>query len=632
MLTKRIIFTGTLLLLMATSALGYEDHRGVAVDSLEAVLASPHPPKGEELIRVYMDLMRAYNTRDSERCIYCARRVLALSYELNGLSARESALYNLGLMAYGRDEWDQAIDYFQQALAVTDSMSHDSRYTETDVDDKLSQLYGAIGNVYNMKDQLLLAIEYYQRALPIFERNGWLQSLTILHHNVGELYLLTGNSEEAERHYLQAAASASESGDSLMTALAGKGLAKIYLGRGDYEQLLHTLLPAYDYYRAHRQEDGSGYGEILASMARMNLMEGHRDLPKAKAYVEEALTYTDNMMSETRSDLYAAACEVAMAERQWKQALEYGLKSVHEEDEATFGDAGSYALLAQIYTELGEKDLARAYINKVYQVMERSATEHYQSGLSQMEVLYETEKKQAAIEHLQEQRRWITWGTALGGMVLLLTALLFFLLWRSVRLSRRTALVKAKLDGELEERVRLARDLHDRLGGLLTGIKCQVQGGKSEVVGLVDEAIREMRNVSHHLLPDSLRRYGLHTALRDYCRTMPQVRFAFTGEEQHVAHEEAVYCIVHELVNNAVKSSGATQIDVQLLTAKDHTTVVVADNGRGMEVQSASGEVQGDGAGLMNIRERLAAIGGSIIVDSSPGRGTEIHIEIPSEA
>ena len=201
MLTKRIIFTGTLLLLMATSALGYEDHRGVAVDSLEAVLASPHPPKGEELIRVYMDLMRAYNTRDSERCIYCARRVLALSYELNGLSARESALYNLGLMAYGRDEWDQAIDYFQQALAVTDSMRSDSRYTQTDVDDKLSQLYGAIGNVYNMKDQLLLAIEYYQRALPIFERNGWLQSLTILHHNVGELYLLTGNSCASPRRW-----------------------------------------------------------------------------------------------------------------------------------------------------------------------------------------------------------------------------------------------------------------------------------------------------------------------------------------------------------------------------------------------------------------------------------------------
>ena len=686
MLMKRIVLMGSLLVLTGMTAMAYEDHRGVNVDSLEAVVTGTHPPKGRELMEVYLPLVRAYLVRDGERCEHYARLALDLSYEIHGLNARETALYNLGLVAYGRDEWDTAIDYFQWALAVTDSMRGDRRYSQLDVDDNLSQLYGAIGNVYNMRDQLLLATEYYQRALPIFERNGWMESQTVLHHNVGELYSEMGNVEEAERHFLKAQECAERSGDSLMTALAQKGLTKIYLSRNDREGLRRTLLPAYAYYRAHRDEETGSYAEILASMARMKLMNGDDndndndnsnvngdgddndngdgDGAAAQAFVDEALTYVErDMLSEQRCDIFAAAAEVAMARKQWRRALPLALQSVHPDSAATYGDAGGYVLLAHIYTELGEKDSARVFIDKVYRMMERFATEHYQSGLSQMEVLYESEKKQAAIDRLQEQRRWMWWGMALGGLVLVLAASLFFLLWRSVRLSRRTALVKAKLDGELEERVRLARDLHDRLGGLLTGIRMEVtrtkgMAGHSEaaadaadeqVVALVDDAIREMRNVSHHLLPDSLRRYGLRTALSDYCRTMPHVRFSFLGEERHVEHEEAIYCIVHELVNNAVKSSGASQIDVQLMAEQGRTMIVVADNGGGMEIsegQDAGPRTQGsqrsgdgcgpqrsgDGSGLENIRERLAAIGGSLVVDSAPGRGTEIHIEIVAGA
>lgn len=625
MIRKKIAILMVVLLGVAGSAMAYRDHRGVAIDSLEALLASPNPPQGRERIGICMDLMRAYQTRDGDRCVKYAREVLALSYEINGLNARESALYNIGLMAYRRDDWDTALEYFQRALDVTDSMRHDRRYTEADVEDNLSQLYGAMGNVYNMQDRLLLAIEYYQRALPIFERRGWLESQTVLHHNVGELYLSMGNNAEAEANYAEALRTATESGDSLMMALARKGLLKIYLGQDDYERLRRTAEEAYAYYHPHREEEGGDYSEVLCSMARLCLKEGHRDLPRARAYAEEALSYADRVMSETRCDIFAAACEVAMAERNWKQAMEYGLQSVHPDKEATYGDAGCYVHLAEICVELGQKDRARTYINKVHELMARFATEHYQSGISQMEVLYEMEKKVATIEQLQLQRRWMMWGTCLGALVLVLTALLFFLLWRSVRLSRQHALVQAKLDGQLDERVRLARDLHDRLGGILTALKLQIaeksESSDSSPSALVDSAIREMRNVSHHLLPDSLRHYGLRTALSDYCRTMPKVSFAFVGEEQRIAHQEAIYCIVYELVNNAVKCAEAEHIRVQLIVGEDFTAVNISDDGVGMP--------GGSGTGLANIRERVVAIGGRMDIRRVPHEGTEINIEMP---
>lgn len=202
---------------------------------------------------------------------------------------------------------------------------------------------------------------------------------------------------------------------------------------------------------------------------------------------------------------------------------------------------------------------------------------------------------------------------------MLLLVLLFFLLWRNVRQSKKNAVVKAKLDGELAERVRIARDLHDRMGGLLTAVKQNVSPD-SKASKLTDEAIREMRNVAHHLLPDALQRYGLKTALADFCATMKKVGFSFYGDDKHVENEEVIYCIVHELVNNAVKSADAEHINVQLIVNKETTTINVSDDGNGQV------DPESDGSGLRNIREREEALGGQMDIYAKQGEGTEINI------
>jgi signal transduction histidine kinase len=131
-----------------------------------------------------------------------------------------------------------------------------------------------------------------------------------------------------------------------------------------------------------------------------------------------------------------------------------------------------------------------------------------------------------------------------------------------------------------------------------------------------------MRNVAHHLLPDSLRRYGLRTALRDYCHSMKNVSFAYMGQEEHVPQEEVIYCIVYELVNNAVKNASAQHISVQLMAEPDFTAINVSDDGSGMANDP-------EGFGLQNIRERVAAANGKLDIFSQPGQGTEINIELP---
>lgn len=613
----------------------YTDHRNARVDSAEQVLLSGRQISDEERMSCYYTIVRGTVGKDTEKHHRYCHEMLALTYRTNALNMREKALNHLGLQHYGREQYQQAEHYFSWAIAVTDSMQGDSRYSQEDIDDNYSQLYGALGNLYNIQDKALLAIEYYQKALPIFERHGWLESQTILHHNVAELWLSMGNREKAETEYLKAIATGEASGDSLMAALPRKGLVKIYIDEDKYEQALATAEQAYIYYSRHQDEDGADYAEILASLTKIHLTEGHENLVKARRYSQEALTIAaaSELMFETRADIHAAAAMLAIEEGHWKEALGHALQSVHENDsDATYTDTGCYEMLANIYMHLGQREKAALYMKKMRKMMERFATEGYQSGLSQMEVIYETEKKEAEIRQLRREKQWYLWGGLLTALVLLLAASVFFLLWRSNRLKRQTELIQARLKGEQEERVRIARDLHDRLGGLLTAIRLE------HPTPLVDEAIDEMRNVSHHLLPDSLTRYGLRTALSDYCRTMRNVSFTFVGQERRIPHEETVYCIVYELVNNAVKSAQAQHISVELMEDEALTVVTVADDGNGLPPgiatdgkshEADSSEQQAAGSGLHNIRERVSAIGGTFTLKSVPGKGTEATIELP---
>jgi len=288
----------------------------------------------------------------------------------------------------------------------------------------------------------------------------------------------------------------------------------------------------------------------------------------------------------------------------------------------------TYSSLIKIYGALGQADSVAEYTDRMHHCLTRFANSHYQSGLSEMQVLYETEKKEAAIESLQRERRWMMWGSILGGVVLLLVALLFFLLWRSVRIGRKSALFKAKLDGEVEERSRVARDLHDGLGGMLSLLRMKIEqdADKGETLQHLDATSRELRHVAHHLMPEQLLRSGLTTALSDLALAMPNTQFYNTGDDSPLAKdlEIVLYRCTYELVNNAVKHSEAGTITIELNHHGSNVMLIVSDDGHGFDPSRAS-----HGRGLKNISERIARYNGRMNIDSSP-EGTRVSIIVRS--
>ncbi|MBQ8452250.1 MAG: tetratricopeptide repeat protein [Prevotella sp.] len=613
-------------MMVCLAAQAYNDHRNARVDSLETALKGDHPPKGADLLRAYDELMRGWLIYDSAKAGYYGRKALSLSYELNGLFIRQNVLRYFAQMHYAREEYDEAIALYRQAMAVVDTMATMKRYTEEETDDARSAIYGNLANVYNMQDKAQLAIHYYQLALSIFEKYDWQESQVILYYNIGELYGQMGNIAETERNYQKAIAKAQASGDSLMMALPLKGLAGVYLVSGLHDKALKAADEALVYFRQHSKEEPADYAYMLAMKARILMMEGHKDVAAAKDYVNEALPYIDSteMMFDDVCHIYMAACEVAMAEKQWQRALDYGLKSVHPDSTATISDKGGYMLLAEIYTELGQKTKTREYFNKTIDLMNRYATDHYQSGLSQMEVLYETEKKEALIAAMEKEKRLYGW--LLAAAAGLVTMFIGLFIYRHIAYRRQKALLAAKvaLETETKERRILARDLHDSLGGMLSLLKIKCQG--SDFIPLLDATIEELRRVSHHLMPEELLRNGLAPALNDFAISVPRASFQSYGDIRLSKEKElTLYRCAYELVNNAMKHAKASHIDIQLMSTEQEITLTVSDDGKGMKTNAQTLQ----GAGLQNIRDRIEPYNGTLRIVSNENDGTEINVTIP---
>ena len=202
------------------------------------------------------------------------------------------------------------------------------------------------------------------------------------------------------------------------------------------------------------------------------------------------------------------------------------------------------------------------------------------------------------------------------------------------------------LKGQEEERSRMAKDLHDGLGGLLSGVKLQLGAMKGNLIlseeharvfnnalGKLDESISEMRRVAHNMMPEALMKLGLQQALQDYCDGLSEgqsfkINTEFHGLEQRMtpSTEVVVYRIVQELLNNAVKHSGATVILAQVMRQENGLSITVEDNGRGFNKEEVI-----QGAGLKNIRSRVDYLQGQLDIQSVPGKGTSVHIECTIE-
>lgn len=202
----------------------------------------------------------------------------------------------------------------------------------------------------------------------------------------------------------------------------------------------------------------------------------------------------------------------------------------------------------------------------------------------------------------------------------------------------RNRSLKAILEGQQIERQRIAQDLHDSLNIQLIGLRRKLESGteqKNEVLlGDIDLIISHVREVSHNLLPYSLKHFGLVKAITDLCFELEkQQGFKITFSKIDVDEklrwdivtETELFKIIQELVTNIIKHAQARNVLIELIGDEKMLYLTVEDDGIGFDLtDNASHRF-----GLNNIEARLSILGGTVSFDSQTGRGTTVMINVP---
>ncbi|HRE52864.1 MAG TPA: histidine kinase [Flavitalea sp.] len=523
--------------------------------------------------------------------------------------------------------------------------------------EQLAKAYFNTGTSYNYMSDYSSAVEYYQKGYQLFEELNNRVFLAQASDILQNLYTAMDQYDKALLYGKKAAAEFRTLDNPKMLAYSLNNLGVVYgsMNRKD---------SAFVYYKEAEQIARTINDEVLISTIEINL----GDVNLWKRNLEESRNYYRSVLQTAKkihlpsdeiialrgiSYCYMYQGDYPMSEQYIRQAVALTGKHPLPRQKALILD--QQAALAYL---LKDPWKAKQFENEAKSIRDSLMNNQILTHTLNLEKKYELDKKntQLALQEEKLKRKNATNWILIGGMaVLLIISVLGYRNYsqrkkiqeqriRELEAEKQLMATQSLLRGQEEERSRIAKDLHDGLGGLLSGVKLQLGAMKGNLIlteenGLafngvlvnLEESISEMRRVAHNMMPETLLRFGLPQALLDYSNGLSQqqgftIQCEFRGMEKRMDNstELVIYRIVQELINNAVKHSGATTILVQIMRHdEERLNITVEDNGKGFDPKDAGYH----SAGLRNIRSRVKYLNGKMDIQSEPGSGASVYIE-----
>lgn len=334
-----------------------------------------------------------------------------------------------------------------------------------------------------------------------------------------------------------------------------------------------------------------------------------------------------------------------------KQAIIYYQRAVDLYTAINMPEGIMYAthMLAWAYSKCGNAtktyDLMLGLKNKRDSIFKDETA----NKTAEYRTLYETEKKERENLSLQKNNQLLLISAVSGFLILITVFLLIYNRYKhrkKAEMDERIALqqklrFKAVMEAEEKERVRIARELHDSLGQMLSAAKMNVSALDSHseedtklmdnAKKLIDDSVKEVRTISHNLMPAGLMDKGIEFALNELANKINDtgllhIDLMITEGEQRLdsSVEIAIYRIVQEVVNNMIKHSKANKVEVLLDYNTEKIYLSIKDNGVGFDTAAIE---TSNGIGWKNIFSRVYMMNGDVEVNSQPGKGTLVNIE-----
>jgi signal transduction histidine kinase len=321
-----------------------------------------------------------------------------------------------------------------------------------------------------------------------------------------------------------------------------------------------------------------------------------------------------------------------------------------------------YKTIADYYESIGSHDKAYGFLKDYMSAYAVLIENKKDQTFLELEAKYQNEKLSALIEKRKKQRQFLLLGI-IGSVFFSAILIVFFrnrLKYQKLLAKQQEELQSKKiteltqnnkilalnsmLEGQEEERMRIAKDLHDSLGGLLSNVKAHFTIIQQEIEkleelnitsrtnSLIDEACLEVRRISHNMMPHALSIAGLQGALEDLADHMRSIHYDVNLEILHLPEQIeqtkqiTLYRLVQEIFNNIRKHAQAKTLTISLIAHDSNLNLIVEDDGVGFDYQEA---IARGGLGLKSINSRVEFLDGEIEWDSVKGQGTSININIP---
>jgi signal transduction histidine kinase len=538
-------------------------------------------------------------------------------------------------------DYPTALTFYRRALAL-DEAEHEPYC-------RILGDYAAILNVYFYLGDYPGAMEMVLQKLAVAEDHHDSLQMARSYNTIGFIYYRQGNISKSEVYY------------SLYLTLADAyaNMADIGVARGHYGEALSSLFKAYQLYgqledtervvhTAYKiskvYKDMQAYGKAL-EYAIMTL----KDIGTTRYNEYDRASYYINA-----GNIYKDLAENDSAVRMTRQGLLVARSIRHRED-----IIDAWHTLADIYALQHRYDSAYFYYNLYSGLKDSVSNEKSRMEIEEIHEHYAADKKDKEIALQKEQlaRQNLLKNILIFSSISLIAFILLLYNRRrlkqranyEVKLNRqRSDLFGAIIMAQENERKRIAQDIHDTLGSMLSAAKLNLSGLDADKapftaeqalkyrasLKLLDEVSAEMRNIAFNLMPAGLSKIGLPAAVKGLLDTLATpsgmtINYSVYGFERRLTEELeiSVYRILLELINNVIKHSRATLLTVQLIRYPDYINVVVEDDGIGFDERGAAGQVKGMGLG--NILSRVKYLKGGLDIDSKEGAGTTVVIEIP---
>lgn len=552
-------------------------------------------------------------------------------------------LFLMSKMVFGQNIMENAIQLrddnkYQEAIdLLEENKSNQDLLTQTIFDDEIANLYGLQGNYEK-------AFELKERTLKAF-KEAKIDSLT--YKSLTGLSRLFNNKFDYEtgHKYIR---------ESLEYATTRVDSAQAISNLGIYYKHQQMLDSAEYYYQAGLDlypvnEDLTFFYITYNNLALLEKQRGNKQ--KALDYYDEAISYAEQMGDEkTKAAIIVNTSYIYYDLKDYARA-----EKILNEQEATIMSKGhvldklNFDLIRYNIAEKLNKDGdAYSYYKRFRGTKDSVDNLKLNTKIAEFETKYETEKKdkeialqEISIEKAKNQKRYLFFGL-FGALWLGLFGTLYF--WARNRYQKRLSeemmrnvTISSMIQGQEKERMRIAQDLHDSLGGLLTTIKMHFERlhikieewanieGTENMEQLIEKASSEVRRISHNMAPRTLNLSGLEAAIGDLATEINaagemNVSFEWHGKEIPEQDQIMVYRIVQETCNNAMKHSKATNLLIQMNVFEDGYNILIEDDGQGF------GGDEKQGMGLKNIKSRATIIQAEVEIDSTPGQGTSITV------